>query len=251
MVNRFWMPLLASLALLLSACGDAQEDTTTENQEGAASSDVDAQQAPAAEEGGEEADEAASADDSEEGAQAPQATDQPEEAEALKDDSDDGSEVVTPSNNEEVQADENTLAADPEDALDEASAMPGETTRSDVDDVIAETERRFEEAQRRLDEQFQEVEQQTPTLEPMDGDAPAPSWETESSLPAASDLDDNLEATDVDALLEDTERRFEEAQKRLEEQFEALEREQPISESMDNDSMNSVSEEPEAERDQE
>ncbi|BCB08368.1 hypothetical protein HHSLTHF2_22580 [Vreelandella venusta] len=265
MVNRFWMPLLVSLVLLLSACGDAQEDTTTENQEGAASSDVDAQQAPAAEEGGEEADEAASAD-SEEAAQAPQATEQLEEAEALKDDSDDGSEVVTPSNNQEVQADENTLAADPEDALDEASAMPGETTRSDVDDVIAETERRFEEAQRRLDEQFQEVEQQTPTLEPMDGDAPAPSWETESSLPAASDLDDNLEATDVDALLEDTERRFEEAQKRLEEQFEALEREQPISESMDSDStdsdsmdngsmnngsMNSVSEEPEAERDQE
>ncbi|WP_083005869.1 hypothetical protein [Halomonas sp. GT] len=231
MVNRFWMPLLASLALMLSACGDAQEDTTTESEESASSSDVDAQQAPTAADGSEQADEAASAEDSEDDIEARQAAEQLEEAEALRDDNN-ASEASSLPNNEEMQAGEDTLAADPEDALDEASAMPGETTRSDVDDVIAETERRFEEAQRRLDEQFQEVEQQTSVLEPMDGDAPAPSWETESSLPGTSDLDDNLEATDVDALIEDTERRFEEAQKRLEEQFEALEREQPVSESM-------------------
>jgi sugar-specific transcriptional regulator TrmB len=36
-------------------------------------------------------------------------------------------------------------------------------------------------------------------------------------------LEDNREATDVEALIEDTERRFEEAQQRLEEQFQELE----------------------------
>ncbi|UYV17898.1 hypothetical protein K1Y77_10355 [Halomonas qaidamensis] len=244
MGNRFWMPLLASLALLLSACGDTQEDTAV-NEENTSSSDVDAQQA-SSEDGSEAADDAASTEDTEDDIEARQAAEELEEAEALRDDENNASETSVSPNNDDMEAGEDTLAADPEDALDEASAMPGETTRSDVDDVIAETERRFEEAQRRLDEQFKEVEQQTPALEPMDGDAPTPSWETESSLPGTSELDDNLEATDVDALIEDTERRFEEAQKRLEEQFEALERERPVSESM-----NSAGEEQAAERVQE
>ena len=101
--------------------------------------------------------------------------------------------------------------------------MPGEATRSDVDDIIAETERRFEEAEQRLEEQFQEVEQQAPTLEPMENEDVPPSWDTESSLPERTPLQDDSDVTDVDALIEDTERRFEEAQQRLEEQFQELE----------------------------
>ena len=106
--------------------------------------------------------------------------------------------------------------------------MPGETTRSDVDDVIAETERRFEEAQRQLEQQFQEIEQQSPELTPMESDPIEPSWERDSNLPESSSLEGELEARDVDALIEDTERQFEEAQQRLEEQFQALENEEPL-----------------------
>ena len=56
---------------------------------------------------------------------------------------------------------------------------------------------------------------------------PVASWERESSLPEGSSVEGGLEAQDVDALIEDTERQFEEAQQRLEEQFQALESERP------------------------
>ena len=36
MTNRVWMPLLASLALLLSACGDSQEEANVLPEENAA-----------------------------------------------------------------------------------------------------------------------------------------------------------------------------------------------------------------------
>ena len=49
------------------------------------------------------------------------------------------------------------------------------------------------------------------------------SWDEDNSLPERTPLEDNREATDVEALIEDTERRFEEAQQRLEEQFQELE----------------------------
>ena len=74
-----------------------------------------------------------------------------------------------------------------------------------------------------MEEQFQEVEQQAPTLEPMENEDVPPSWDTESSLPEREPLQDDSDVTDVDALIEDTERRFEEAQQRLEEQFQELE----------------------------
>lgn len=229
MANRVWIPALAAMALLLSACGDTQEDPTVtpdENSEVADDETVIEEEAPAA---AENAAEMPTPDEVEDEIEARQAAEELERAEALREDGAEQSTDPTTEAREEVQAGEDTLAADPDDVLNEESAMPGEATRSDVDEMIAETERRFEEAQRRLEEQFQEVEQQAPTLEPMDDEDFSSSWDTESSLPEErTRLEDDLEATDVDALIEDTERRFEEAQKRLDEQYQEIENEESV-----------------------
>ncbi|MDM7482234.1 MAG: hypothetical protein P3W96_009545 [Halomonas sp.] len=222
MVNRLWIPVLASLALLLSACGDSQEEANVAPEEPPATVTDEEGTATSAAAQDDVQNEVPDPEEVEDAIEARQAAEQLEAAEAMREG--DASEPGAPEANE-LQAGEETLGADPEEALDEASAMPGETTRSDVDDVIAETERRFEEAQRQLEEQFQEVEQQRPELEPMESDRLSGDWETDSAITNGARLDDGLEATDVDALIEDTERRFEEAQRRLEEQFEELERE--------------------------
>jgi len=217
MSYRVWMPLLASLALLLTACGDSQEEANVVPEESAAEQPSETL--------------AAAPDTSSDDVPSPSQVEDDIERQASEPSNvqEDLSSTVSESTSEPLQADEETLAADPGEALDEASAMPGETTRSDVDDVIAETERRFEEAQRQLEQQFQEIEQQSPELAPMENDPIEPSWERESSLPEGSSVEGGLEAQDVDALIEDTERQFEEAQQRLEEQFQALESERPSS----------------------
>ncbi|WP_311063712.1 hypothetical protein [Halomonas sp. DWK9] len=238
MTNRIWMPVVASMALLLSACGDSQEEAAVAPEEQPATTDQASEPAatanePMAEQPAEPENDTAedaapsevpSPSEVEDEIEARQAAEELEQAEAMREEGTDASAVMP---DETLQADAETLAADPDDALDEASAMPGETTRSDVDEVIAETERRFEEAQRQLEQQFQEIEQQTPELEPMENDSLEPSWEREGSVSNSTALEGELEATDVDALIEDTERQFEEAQQRLEEQFQALENEQP------------------------
>ncbi|WP_404463264.1 hypothetical protein LG331_11320 [Vreelandella aquamarina] len=240
MTNRIWMPVLASMALLLSACGDSQEEATVAPEESPATTDQASEPAATADEplaeqpAGRESDtdtaeeaapsEMPSPSEVEDDIEASQAAEELEQAEAIREEGTDTSAAMP---DETLQADAETLAADPEEALDEASAMPGETTRSDVDEVIAETERRFEEAQRQLEQQYQEIEQQTPELMPMDSDPIEPSWERESSLPDSPQQEGELGARDVDALIEDTERQFEEAQQRLEEQFQSLESEQP------------------------
>ena len=215
MSYRVWMPLLASLALLLSACGDSQEEANVVPEESAAEQPSETP--------------AAAPDTGSDDVPSPSQVEDDIERQASEPSNaqEDLSSTASESTSEPLQADEETLAADPGEALDEASAMPGETTRSDVDDVIAETERRFEEAQRQLEQQFQEIEQQSPELAPMENDPIEPSWERESSLPEGSSVEGGLEAKDVDALIEDTERQFEEAQQRLEEQFQALESERP------------------------
>lgn len=232
MVNRLWMPVLASMALLLSACGDSQEEANVSPEETPATltEEEGAATPEAAQDDGE--DEVPDPQEVEDDIEARQAAEQLEAAEAMREGDEQESGVPEAS---ELQAGEETLGADPDDALDEASAMPGETTRSDVDDMIAETERRFEEAQRQLEEQFQEVEQQRPELEPMESETSSGDWETDSAITEGAPLDDGLEATDVDALIEDTERRFEEAQRRLEEQFEELERERLATSGAGND----------------
>ncbi|CAM3443326.1 MULTISPECIES: hypothetical protein [Halomonas] len=226
MANRVWIPALAVVALMLSACGDSQEDPAVapaDNAEVADDEMVREDEGPAA---AENAAEMATPEEVENDIEARQAEEQLERADALRDDETEESNTEGATQSETLEAGEETLAADPDDALNEDSAMPGEATRSDVDEMIAETERRFEEAEKRLEEQFQEVEQQAPAFEPMESEDIPPSWETNSSIPERTPLDDGLESTDVDALIEDTERRFEEAEQRLEEQFKEMESEE-------------------------
>lgn len=222
MTNRVWIPLLASLALVLSACSEPEEDPNVDlgEQESSVADDevIQNEQAPAAAENAADMPEPAEIEDD---VEARQAAEELEQAEAL----DAQNAESEPMTGEEVQAGEETLAADPEEALSEESAMPGETTRSDVDDVIAETERRFEEAQRQLDQQFQEVERQSDQLDPVESTEFSDDWEVESSLPESARREPQGGALDVDELIEDTERRFEQAQQRLDEQFQELERE--------------------------
>lgn len=218
MANRVWIPALAAVALMLSACGDSQEDPTVTPDDSSAVTDEEATRDVGAGEAGTPAAAENTADTT-----SPEAVEgddtQPNDTQSSGTQSSDSA----PAGGEEVEARDDTLAANPDDVLDEEGAMPGEATRSDVDEIIAETERRFEEAEQRLEEQFQEVEQQAPTLEPMESEDLSPSWDTESSLPERTPLQDDGDATDVDALIEDTERRFEEAQQRLEAQFQELE----------------------------
>jgi hypothetical protein len=228
MAYRVWIPAFAAVALLLSACGDSQEDPAVNPDDNSA---VVNEETPRGEGVSEEEDAPAANEDTaemsnpeevEDDIEARQAAEELEPAEALREDGD-----IQRSDNaagvEGMETGEDNLATDPGDVLDEERAMPGEATRSDVDEIIAETERRFEEAEQRLEEQFREVERQTPTVEPMENEDFSSSWDTESSLPERTPLQDDREATDVDALIEDTERRFEEAQQRLEEQFQELE----------------------------
>lgn len=227
MANRVWLPVLAAAMLVISGCGDSEE-----------TSDVDQEETPSADSesastsnGADDNQPAVSSDDDTEsnGAdsdaiESRQAEEELERAEALEGE---GAEQEAAPQPEEVEADEDTLAADPEEVLEEGGAMPGEATRSDVDDIIAETERRFEEAQKRLEEQFQEVEQQAPITDTISEEEMDERWEFESSLPESARSEESNRGSDIDALIEDTERRFEEAEQRLNEQFDAIEEERP------------------------
>lgn len=225
MVNRLWIPVVATLALLLSACGDSQEETDVTPDEPSSVSDEDVVQEEEAPAAAENAADMPSPAEVEDDVEARQAAEELEQAEALRDDMQDDAVNADEPEAQEVTAGEDTLAADPDEILQEGGALPGEATRSDVDQMIEETEQRFQEAQRRLNEQFEEAEQQAEEYDAIEQEALSNEWETQSSLPESSRLEDNREATDVDALIEDTERRFEEAQKRLEEQFQEIERE--------------------------
>lgn len=160
----------------------------------------------------------------------------------------------------EVDAEAETLGESPGEVLEEDEALPGETTRDDVDAIIEETERRFDEATRRIDEQFQEVEQEASEiapqdltdqeavqepLEPMEPEA-LEEYDSPTSLQEGDDLPGG---TDVDAIIEEQERRFEEAQRRLEEQFEEAERRNPELDAMEFDEPLDMGDGGEAEQD--
>ncbi|WP_027966263.1 hypothetical protein [Halomonas halocynthiae] len=83
-----------------------------------------------------------------------------------------------------------------------------------ADEVIQETERQFEAAQRELEQRFREVEQESP-VEPS-----AESQDIEDILRPSSD-------PKVRAALEETERRFEEASRQIESSFKEAERDVP------------------------
>ncbi len=129
-----------------------------------------------------------------------------------------------------------TLGGSPDATLDEGGALPGEPTRSDIDAILEETERRFEQAQREIDEQYEEVEQEGTALEPMEESTDFRSTlepmqigdpGTTSAIDEEAERRGEVTQSDIDALLEETERRFEEAQRQLDEQFEEAERREP------------------------
>ncbi|MCE8034379.1 MAG: hypothetical protein LPK20_07940 [Halomonas sp.] len=221
MAKTPWIPaaLALTLALGLAGCGESDEEAAapteadapvTEAEPGLEANDEEPTTPPPAAE--EEAD---TADESLPGV--------PEEETTLEP-------------GEEIEADTDTLGESPVDTLEEGGALPGEPTRSDIDAILEDTERRFEEAQRQIDQQFEEVERDSPVLEPMEGGADfEPSLEPmeDGEAGTTSDIEREAERTgevtqsDVDAWLEETERRFEEAQRQLDEQFREAEQSDP------------------------
>ncbi|SER66085.1 hypothetical protein SAMN04487958_102174 [Vreelandella subterranea] len=229
MIKSVWLPVLAAVMLVVSGCGDNDETSDANQQEEPASSSNDVAAGSAGAEEEEPVTAELDANGSEEDSdtiESRQAEEELARAEALE--SDTVAEEAAPQT-EDVEAGEDTLAANPEDVLEEGGAMPGEATRSDVDEMIAETERRFEEAQQRLDEQFQEVEEQAPVIEPISDEEMEERWEFDSSLPESARDEERTRGSNIDELIEDTERRFEEAEQRLNEQFESIEAERPES----------------------
>ena len=239
MLNRFWIPTLAATALLLSACGDSDVPTETPADEAPAEQSSQPTKPSPQDEGN--ADAPADLDDPSEDVPAGEETSGSEDA------NDVGTGEAEPGEEGpgDIEADDETLSVDPQDVLNnEDAAMPGEVTTSDVDKVISDIDKRFEEAEKKMQEQFDEVKDQAPTTEPLPGesgtsaemdvelpesdlstDEPSADELMESSVSNAQKLDGELGKSEVDALIEDAERRFEETQKRLQEQFEALEQE--------------------------
>lgn len=219
MVKRPWKPALlaALMALGLYGCGNGDEPTPST----ADPATQDESPAPA------EAEPEALEDEL-----------SPEEQAGLADEEapiDEVSEEMTDEVPEDIPEGE-TLGESPASTLDEGAALPGETTRDEIDAMLEETERRFDEAQQRIEEQFEEAEGEAVVPEPMEGD---------DEFDAGMDFDSGLDegqldtggptSSDIDAIIEEQERRFEEAQRRLEEQFDAVEQELPEFEPMEAD----------------
>ncbi|MBB3331183.1 hypothetical protein BDK63_002065 [Halomonas campaniensis] len=215
MVKRPWKPALLALlmALGVAGCGNGDEPADAEPQEPPAASDVEAPPP---------------ADEPLPGEEPAFESEAPEEEAA----------EVAPADAEpaDVEADaETTLGESPAETLDEGAALPGETTADDIDAIIEETERRFEEASRRIDEQFEVAEEEAVVPEPMEGDTDAfdEGLEFESSIQEEGTAGPSR--SEVDEIIAEQERRFEEAQRRLEEQFDEVEQETPPLEPMEFD----------------
>ncbi|WFM72349.1 hypothetical protein [Halomonas sp. CKK8] len=225
MAMKPWMPLVAVMALAigLAGCGNGDDEPAPaeveETQEGATESLDETDQQPASDEAPAESQAAV-----------------PDEAAVGAEEELDGEGQVDLEGEGEVDAEAETLGATPDDTLDEDEALPGETTRSDVDAIIEETERRFEEASRQIDEQFESAEQEPIELGPMES---SPAFESDIGLDASpgSDLYEQQAlpgestSSDIEAILEETEKRFEEASRKIDEQFEEAERRPPGSSS--------------------
>lgn len=218
MTTTFWKPTLLAtlLALGLAGCGNGDESA------GGGDASQSAEQVPEEQAAEEQAPAVAESDDSSADGQAAEEAPPAEEGE---------SETI--SADAEVSADVDSLGESPEDALEEEGALPGEATREDVDAIIEETERRFEEAQQRIDEQFEQAEQEASVPEPMEGDDFESSIDIDSSLGEDPLAGEGAGESDIDAIIEEQERRFEEAQRELEQQFEEMEREVPEFEDFD------------------
>ena len=251
MAMKPWMPLVAAMALAtgLAGCGNGDEPAPAEveeTQEAAAQPAEVAESQQETDQPAAEPDEADVSDDQSSSAEAS------EEGQASAADQA-GGDLEEPGELDigtqgEVDAEAETLGETPADTLEEGAALPGETTRSDVDAIIEETERRFQEASRRIDEQFESAEEAAPGVEPMESSPALEPMETPELEPMeSSDLESEIgldtspgsemaegdampgESTrsDIDAILEQTEKRFEEASRQIDEQFEEAERQAP------------------------
>ena len=231
MPRIFWLSTIMILAVTLAGCGDNGDEPAATGQD----------EAP-----GVQAGDAVDPSETEPGAELPAANGEmpaeDNEADMPQDDLEAGPEAETDAGeglvmDEEDEAD--TLSNSALDTLEEGGALPGEPTRSDIDAILEETERRFEEAQRQIEQQYQELDQSPPTLEPMEDDALpesslAPMTEEDgassSAIEREAERSGELSQSDVDAWLEESERRFEEARRQLDEQFEEAGRSEPGSE---------------------
>lgn len=217
MSMKFWMPLALALTLVLAGCGD--DDSAPTGDENVTQETSDTQQPQgdetAATDGGTTQDERVARDT--ESGDAEQATGETSDA---ADFADEPSALGAPDEGESAGV------------LDESEAMPGETSSEDVDAIIQETERRFEEASQKIDEQFKEAEQEAPepasTPESETGAELDEALESSSELPGdTSSLGEGSSDPEVQAILEETERRFEEAKEKIDQQFEQAERKVP------------------------
>ena len=230
MPRILWLSTIMILAVTLAGCGDNGDEPAAIGQD----------EAPEV-----QAEDAVDTSEAEPGAELPAANGgmpvEDNDAGIPQDDLEPGPETETDAGeglvmDEEDEAD--TLSESPLDALEEGGALPGEPTRSDIDAILEETERRFEEAQRQIEQQYQELDQTPPSLEPMGDDAiPESSLtpmtdgsERSSAIEREAERSGELSQSDVDAWLEESERRFEEARRQLDEQFEEAGRSEPGSE---------------------
>ncbi|WP_404298271.1 hypothetical protein [Halomonas sp.] len=235
MVNRPWKPALlaALMALGLLGCGNGDEPAQTTTDPSPA--EPTAQQESVEESVEENAEPAESEPEALESELSPeeQAGQVQEDASAV-DVTDSAADVADEASEERLEAE--TLGESPASTLEEGAALPGETTRDEIDAMLEETERRFEEAQRRIDEQFEAAKENAVAPEPLEGDE-----SLDDGMDFGSGLDEEQldtagrTSSDIDAIIEDQERRFEEAQRRLEEQFDAVEQDLPEFEPMEAD----------------
>lgn len=231
MPRIFWLSTIMILAVTLAGCGDNGDEPAATGQD----------EVPEV-----QAEDAVDTSETEPGAELPAANGEmsveDNDAGMPQDDLESGPEAETGAGeglvmDEEDEAD--TLSDSALDTLEEGGALPGEPTRSDIDAILEETERRFEEAQRQIEQQYQELDQTPPSLEPMEDDAIpesslAPMTEEDdepsSAIEREAERSGELSQSDVDAWLEESERRFEEARRQLDEQFEEAGRSEPGSE---------------------
>ena len=220
MSRTLWFSAAVALTFALAGCGENGEESGTPNQ-------ADEPTAQTAGEGVENATDEVATSSPVASEEAPPADEAP--ATLPQEETETGSSEALING----EAEDETLGESPVDTLEEGGALPGEPTRSDIEAILEDTERRFEEAQRQIDQQFEELDQSPPELEPMERDAapgssidPMTEEEVESSsaIEREAERSGELSQSDVDAWLEETERRFEEARRQLDEQFEEVER---------------------------
>ncbi|MDT8895307.1 hypothetical protein RSO41_11645 [Halomonas sp. I1] len=225
MSMKFWTPLALALMLVLVGCGDDEGAPTDDGSATQETSDAPQQQS----DGTATTDDASTQDervarDAEDGGAADQAMSETSNASTAEPSQEDAGELT----------DAPSALGAPDDGeaggvLDESEAMPGETSSDDVEDIIQETERRFDEASQKIDEQFKEAEQETPEPVAPESETGADldaALESSSELPGPEDATTLEEASsdpEVRAILEETERRFEEASQEIDRQFEQAE----------------------------